>query len=261
MWIGYATGLPALAVRLILSRRQLRWAAESLDGGLSRGEYPLADTGALRESTDRRAAHPSGGGDIRRAKSHFVRDNDLVVWRLHDHMHRMSPEPVFSELLRVLGWSSSVTPEHGVHRLEIPPTRLDALAAQLQRDMRTQNVSVVGDPALLVRTVGFGAHGLSTVLPALHASDVAIVGETAEYDTYEYVRDAVALGLPKGLIRIAHERAEAWGVAGFADWVRVLAGDLRVESIETGDPFTVPVPQASSASTSWSKSRSASIPS
>lgn len=69
---------------------------------------------------------------------------------------------------------------------------------------------------------------------------MAIVDETAEYDTYEYMRDYAALGHNQGLIRIAHEHLEEWGVADFPDWIRPLTDGLPVEWISTGDPFTVP---------------------
>lgn len=178
---------------------------------------------------------------IRHAKTAFVHAHDMAVWRLHDHMHRMAPEPIFTELIEKVGWSSFFTADQGLHHLKIPELRLDELAAHLQSTLETRNISVVGDPAMLVRSVGFGIHVLSTLLPALRLSDVVIVGETAEYDAYEYMRDAVALGQPKGLIRIAHERLEEWGVARFADWMRPLAKGLPVEWISTGDPFNVPL--------------------
>jgi putative NIF3 family GTP cyclohydrolase 1 type 2 len=177
---------------------------------------------------------------VRQRKIEFARENGLVVWRLHDHMHRMHPEPIFTFLLRQLGWEEHFGGLGAMHHFEIPETSLAELAVHLQQRLETDNVSVVGDLEMRVRSVGFGAHGLSTVLPALHLSDVAIVGETAEFDTYEYVRDAVALGQPKGLIRIAHERLEEWGVAGFGEWLRTVAPGIRIEAIDTGDPFIVP---------------------
>lgn len=177
---------------------------------------------------------------VRVAKKAFVRDHDMVVWRLHDHMHRMQPDPIFAELLRKLEWTHFFEPEARLDHIAIPETRLDQLAVHMQNTLETRNISVVGDPAMPVRSVGFGIHVLSTVLPALRAADVAIVGETAEYDTFEYVRDAVAVGQRKGLIRLGHERLEEWGVERFADWLRPLTEGLPVEWISTGEPFTVP---------------------
>ncbi|WP_426323529.1 Nif3-like dinuclear metal center hexameric protein [Microbacterium sp. E-13] len=177
---------------------------------------------------------------IRRQKIAFARDHDLVVWRMHDHMHRIDPEPIFDQLIRRLGWASSFAGLQDLHRLEIDGTTLEALATHIQDRLDTANVSVVGDPSMVVRSVGFGVHGLSTVLPALNQADVAIVGETGEYDTYEYVRDAVALGQRRALIRIAHQRLEEWGVAGFAEWLRPLVPGLPLDTIDAGDPFIVP---------------------
>lgn len=185
------------------------------------------------------APHIMPEDQIRSLKEQFIRDNNMVIWRLHDHLHRMTPEPVFTALLRRLGWTAE-HPSSGLPTVRLPETRLDEVAFHLQEALETPNITVVGDPAMCVRTVGFGAHVLSTVLPALHSCDVAIVGETSEFDTFEYVRDANALGIPKGVIRIAHERLEEWGMEDFTDWLRPLVSDVPVEWIPSGDPFLIP---------------------
>jgi putative NIF3 family GTP cyclohydrolase 1 type 2 len=169
------------------------------------------------------------------AKEQFARDHGLVIWRLHDHMHRMHPDPIFQGLLSRLGWTPSQG--HALNGVSIPETSLVSLAAAVSDRLDTTNVSVVGDSDLIVRRVGFGIHILSTVLPALREADVAIVGETAEYDTFEYVRDAGALGMPKAVIRISHERLEEWGMPEFVDWLYRLELEVPIEWLSSGDPF------------------------
>lgn len=234
---GFTLGDPATAVRGIAVT--FKPTMSVLKQAAARGlNFVISHEATFWEAFD--PPYVMTADPTRQAKIAFAQENGLVVWRLHDHMHRMQPEPIFTELIRKLEWMPYFQWEQGIHRIEIPQIRLDELAIHVQTNLETSNVSVIGDPAMPVRTVGFGVHTLSTVLPALHASDVAIVGETAEYDTYEYVRDAIALGHKKGLIRIAHERLEAWGVAGFADWLRPVTPGIRLESLLTGDPFTVP---------------------
>jgi len=180
------------------------------------------------------------GDPIRLAKEAFVREHGLVIWRLHDHMHRMQPEPVISSLLHELGWTPYY--EKGGRRfdhIEVPEIQLGRLASHMQTKLGTANVVVVGDPGMPVRSVGVGIHILSTLLPVLHKSDVVIVGETSEYDSFEYVRDAVALGQKKGLIRISHERLEEWGVRYFAAWARPLIAPLPFAWLSTGDAFSI----------------------
>jgi hypothetical protein len=99
---------------------------------------------------------------------------------------------------------------------------------------------VVGDRNLRVKTIGDCAHILSSVLPALRSYDVALVGETPQHDTFEYLRDAMSLGMKKGLVMISHEALEEWGMRNCADWLKPLIPEVPVEWITAGDPFQVP---------------------
>jgi putative NIF3 family GTP cyclohydrolase 1 type 2 len=177
---------------------------------------------------------------VHQAKIRFAREHDMVVWRIHDHWHRVKPDPIFMGLARRLEWTSyydlTTKPKH----YAIPEMTLDAVARHVQAKLNTQNVVVVGDRDLPVRTVGDCAHILSSVLPALHNCDVALVGETPEHDTFEYVRDAVALGEKKGVIMISHEGLEEWGMEDFAAWLKPIVPELPIEWVPTGDPFEVP---------------------
>ncbi len=175
---------------------------------------------------------------VTRTKARFAREHGMAVWRIHDHLHRMQPEPVFTELMNVLGFAPHLGPATDFAHIAVPERTLYELAEEMGVRLGTSNISVVGDPEMLVRSIGIGAHTLPTALPALRASDVVILGETAEFDTFEYVRDANELGIRKAVIRIAHERLEEWGMAAFARLVRSLLPESRVEWLPNGDPFT-----------------------
>ena len=173
------------------------------------------------------------------AKIRFAEQNKLVVWRIHDHWHRRRPDPIFLALARKLGWDSYIV-EGRPRRYVIPEMSLEDVARHIQRKLETRNVMVVGDRNLRVKTVGDCIHVLSTVLPALRSCDVALVGETPQFDTFEYVRDAVGLGMKKGLVMISHERLEEWGMQAFVDWLKPAVPELPIEWISSGDPFDVP---------------------
>ena len=117
---------------------------------------------------------------------------------------------------------------------------LDETARNIQRQLGTRNVVVVGDPGLRVKTIGDCAHVLSSVLPALGACDVAVVGETPQHDTFEYLRDAMSLGMKKGVSSISHEGLEEWGMQDCAVWLQTLVPEIPVAWISSHDPFQVP---------------------
>ena len=102
---------------------------------------------------------------VYKAKTQFGAENKMVVWRCHDHWHRIRPEPMGTGLARKLGWLSYYTP--ATKRYEIPEMSLEAVGRHMQRQLGTQNVMVVGDPNLKVKTIGHGAHILSSLLPVL----------------------------------------------------------------------------------------------
>jgi putative NIF3 family GTP cyclohydrolase 1 type 2 len=171
------------------------------------------------------------------AKIRFAEQHKMAVWRIHDHWHRRRPDPIFGALALKLGWD---TEAGRPPRYVIPETSLEEVARQVQSRLETKNVVVIGDRNLRVKTIGDCVHVLPTVLPALRTCDVALVGETGQYDTFEYVRDAVSLGQKKGLIMISHERLEEWGMRDFVDWLKPAVPELPIEWISAGDLFQVP---------------------
>lgn len=174
------------------------------------------------------------------AKIRFGERNKMVVWRIHDHWHRRKPDPIFTALARKLDWSAYYDTESKPRRYTIPETTLEDVARHIQQRLGTQNVVVVGDRNLGIKTIGDCAHVLSSVLPALRTCDAALVGETPQHDTFEYVRDAISLGYRKGLVMISHEGLEEWGMEACAEWLAPLVPELPVQWIPTGDPFHVP---------------------
>ena len=174
------------------------------------------------------------------AKIRFGEQHQMAVWRIHDHWHRRKPDPIFTALARKLDWSAYYDADSKPRRYTIPEMTLEDVARHVQRRLGTQNVVVVGDRSLRVTTIGDCAHILSSVLPALRTCDAALVGETPQHDTFEYVRDAISLGLRKGLVMISHEGLEEWGMEACAEWLAPLVPGLPVQWIPTGDPFQVP---------------------
>ncbi len=177
---------------------------------------------------------------VAKAKIRFAADNKMAVWRIHDHWHRRRPEPMGAGLARKLGWTAYWHDSTRPRYYTIPEMPLSEMARHVQRQLGTQNVVVVGDPDLRVKTVGDCAHILSSVLPALRANDAVIVGETPQHDTFEYARDAIALGQKKAVVMISHEGLEEWGMELFAEWFRPAVPEVPVEFIASGDPFSVP---------------------
>jgi putative NIF3 family GTP cyclohydrolase 1 type 2 len=177
---------------------------------------------------------------VAQAKIRFAEENKMAVWRIHDHWHRRKPDPIFHALAVKLGWVDYYDITNRPGHYTIPEASLEEVARHVQEHLETKNVVVVGDKNMRVKTVGDSIHNLSSSLPSLHNCDVTLVGETPEHDTFEYVRDAMALGQKKAVIMISHERLEEWGMEAFVDWFKPEVPGIPMEWVSTGDYFKVP---------------------
>ena len=92
-----------------------------------------------------------------------------------------------------LGWAPYQV-DGNDRRWDLPPTTLGELAKFLAKTLQTRSVRVIGDPNLRVVKVASGRN-LGSMAQAV---DCIIASDAREYDTFEYARDAVFCGRPKG---------------------------------------------------------------
>jgi putative NIF3 family GTP cyclohydrolase 1 type 2 len=178
-----------------------------------------------------------------KAKVDFMREHNMVVFRVHDHMHSQRPDFLYVGLARALGLDSKYETSPESHRFVIPETTLGALASDFQKRLGGRTVRVVGNSNAKVRRVQIGV-GYAT--PAVNSPDIDVVvsGEQQEtdgnLDSPEYVLDAVSLGITKGWIMLGHAISEEQGMLEMAQWVKSFVPEVPVELIRSGDPFWGP---------------------
>lgn len=170
----------------------------------------------------------------------FITEHHLVVWRFHDHWHRRTPDGIEAGMAHVLGWEKQQDPENQ-YLFAVPETTLESLAADLKKTLDIHVLRVVGDPHLKIKKVALvpGASGFQKETLALERNDVdvLITGEPREWETVEYVADAVAQGKHKGLIILSHIPSEQAGMEECTRWLRTFVNDVPVEFIPAKDPF------------------------
>jgi putative NIF3 family GTP cyclohydrolase 1 type 2 len=174
------------------------------------------------------------------AKRAFIAEHDLVIWRFHDHQHRMKQDQIETGTMHALGWEK-FQDAGNQYVFAIPETDLEHLAGDLKSRLKIHVMRVVGDPKLKVRKVALvpGASGFGKETRALEISDlqVLITGEPREWETVEYVADAVTEGKPKGLIILSHIPSEQAGMEECARWLKTFISGVPVEFVPTRDPF------------------------
>jgi len=182
------------------------------------------------------------GDPLYKTKVDFMREHNIVVFRIHDHMHAQRPDFLYVGLARELELTKYETAPNS-HRFVVPETTLGALAAELQKRSGARALRVVGDPGVKVSRLQLGV-GYAT--PAVNNAeiDVVISGEQQEadgaLDSPAYVLDAVTLGMAKGWIMLGHAISEEPGMHEMAQWIKGFVPEIPVQLVRAGEPFWAP---------------------
>ena len=169
-------------------------------------------------------------------KQDFIRKNNLVVHRFHDHWHARKPDGINEGWNKLLDWDKYRFDE--IHRVYHLPqvTTLEAYAKEVKNRLKSDCVRVVGDRLLKVKTVSKGSNKVpGTGTPF---ADATITYKPDRENTnVEWERDMVLSGQQKGFIIVSHNRLEEAGMDNCASWVRTFIHEVPVEFIPSGDPF------------------------
>jgi putative NIF3 family GTP cyclohydrolase 1 type 2 len=183
------------------------------------------------------------GDPLYAAKVDFMRKNNIVVFRIHDHMHSQRPDFTYVGSARELGLDPKYETAPNSHRFVIPEITLGALVVQVKARTGARALRSVGDPNAKVSRIQLGV-GYAT--PPVNNADVDVVisGELQEtdgaLDSPEYVVDAVALGINKGWIMLGHSISEEAGMLEMAQWIKGFVPEVPVQLVKTGEPFWAP---------------------
>jgi putative NIF3 family GTP cyclohydrolase 1 type 2 len=177
------------------------------------------------------------------AKRAFIAEHGLVIWRFHDHWHRMKQDGIELGMALALGWEK-FQDSSNQYLFAIPETDLEHLAGDLKSRLKIRVMRVVGDPKLRVNKVALvpGASGFAKETRALEIGDVQVLitGEPREWETVEYVADAVTEGKPKALIILGHIPSEQAGMEECVRWLKTFVSEVPIEFVPAREPFWAP---------------------
>lgn len=174
-------------------------------------------------------------------KERFIKEHNLVVWRFHDHWHLHRPDGIMTGVVRALEWQkfqSAKDPSLFV----LPEMTVTQLAAQMKQRLGIHVLRLVANPEMKVTKVAMspGAAGTQRHLQLLQRDDVEAlaIGEVPEWETIEYVADAVAEGKHKALILLGHIPSEQPGMEYCAEWLKTFITEVPVEFVPTRELVT-----------------------
>jgi len=178
------------------------------------------------------------------AKRKFIKDNNLTIWRFHDHIHRTEPDGIVAGMIELFGWKSFQKQNERLH-FELPKSMsLQQFVDGLKGKFARSAIRVIGDPGMQFTKFGFaaGASGSIMQMKMLQDEDIEVLvaGETREWETVEYVRDAKDMGRSKALILLGHSISEEAGMKHCTEWLKSFVNNVSIKFIPAGDPFWTP---------------------
>ncbi len=176
-------------------------------------------------------------------KRAFIEKHGMVIWRFHDHWHMRRPDGIEAGMIHALGWEKFQNAENP-YLFTLPETTLQTLAADVAKRLDSPVLRVVGNPQMKVTKIALspGAAGFVTETHALELDNVQVllIGETREWETVEYVADAVTEGKNKALIVIGHIPSEQAGMEECTGWLKSFLKDVPVQFVAAKQPFWLP---------------------
>ncbi|CAI6032876.1 Nif3-like dinuclear metal center hexameric protein [Cohnella sp. JJ-181] len=184
------------------------------------------------------------GDPVYERKRSLIEKSGITIFRLHDYVHQYKPDGIVAGMLSKLGWEAYADPDEPT-LLTPPPGEartVRTIAEELKRKLDIDSVQVAGDPDLQVKRFGLavGAPGGRAQMMYLRERDIEllIVGETNEWETNEYARDAADMGFAKAIIVLGHQKSEEAGMSTVASLLREKFPELPVDLIESPPALT-----------------------
>lgn len=178
-------------------------------------------------------------------KRQFIEKHGLVIWRFHDHWHARTPDGIEAGMVHALGWEK-FQDAHNQYLFNMPETSLETLASEIKRKLGIHVMRVVGDPDLRITKLAMapGAAGFTHHAEALEMTGVQalVIGEAQEWETVEYVADAVSEGKQKSLIILGHIPSEQAGMEECTRWLKTFVTGVPIQFVPAREPFWSPKP-------------------
>ncbi|GGE25703.1 hypothetical protein GCM10011391_00100 [Pullulanibacillus camelliae] len=169
----------------------------------------------------------------------------LAIYRFHDHIHRYQPDGITAALVKALRWQPYIEKQLLISTLlKLPKRPLKVLSDYVKTTLKLPFVRVQGDLSMPCSRVGLLVGyrgGGQTALPLFEKEnlDLIITGEGPEWETPEYVRDAIDQGKHKALMVLGHSESESPGMKALAEGLKIKFPNIPIHFISNQPLFQV----------------------
>lgn len=186
------------------------------------------------------------------AKNQLLADNNIVVWRDHDHLHgpggpgcevHTEIDYIYYGIMKELGWEEYARGEETKPLwYEIPKTTGRELAELFLEKFNLTGLRVVGDLNTEVSKVFIAEHVSgrfdAKIIEKAAGADAIIPLEIVDWSLSEYVRDSCMNGMPKVILEMGHFNTEELGMKYMCKWLPdVIGSDIPIHYLQSGDSF------------------------
>jgi len=173
-------------------------------------------------------------------KRKLLDEHGIAVWRNHDYVHSLKIDGVQAGVVKELGWESYYK-QNAV--LNLPETTLGDLITHIKTKMNVPALRYVGDlsqrASKLLLIPGAAGGRRQIEMMQKEKPDVLICGESPEWETPEYVRNANEMGEKLALIVIGHSASEEGGSEFMAEWIKENLPEMPVYHVPSGNSLSV----------------------
>lgn len=179
-------------------------------------------------------------------KKEQIESYNMSLYRYHDGPHQMVPDVITHGLLQALDWGK-VEYKHLPYAciVTLPqPLSVQQIVHHLKEKLNLPYVRFTGDSEQECRNIALatgyrGGGNIALPLFTEESIDLLIAGEGPEWETPEYIQDAVSQGRRKSLIMIGHAASEEPGMKAVAQQIHTHFPDLPVHFIPASPVITV----------------------
>jgi putative NIF3 family GTP cyclohydrolase 1 type 2 len=173
-------------------------------------------------------------------KNELLKKNNIAVWRFHDYWHSNQPDGVLMGVLTAMGWEKYY--DAGKAQIvTVPPISLKEIVVLAKTKLGITNLRVIGDLSQVCRRIALvpGAAGGRRQMQLIQSEspDVLLCGESPEWETVEYIRDAQDAGIKKSLIVLGHAVSEEPGMEWLVQWLKSKVPGITITHVPSGNPF------------------------
>ncbi len=186
------------------------------------------------------------------AKAALLKENHIVVWRNHDHVHSGIPiedgkyvDGIFYGFAKKLGWENNIiTDSDSLTAFQFnTPTTANDVAKHLITRLNLNGARIIGRPDTIVKKIDVPTHILGDAKAQIVKSekdqfDLFLTLELIDFTLSEYIKDCSELGNNKAIVAVGHFNVEEAGMDYMATYLpNVIQSSLPITYVQSGDLY------------------------